>query len=322
MTFKQFINDEVMLINEGKKFVSSLKYDENKNIFKILKKDCSEFLRVKNQISIFRGFSGGNKLWYISTPSKFTRTSKQDAGGNIYTLLFDNLNSWQKFPKRSKSLICTTDYQYSNEFGRTYLVIPKDGAKWGICPEGDIWKSFNRTSGKYNIWLEDFNFLFINTFKLLNKHFPEKFKNFKVDELKFSKDFNYLFKVLLAMDECIDIIISDEFMRKNKRKYENIIDNQNALLKFLIYKKQKTNKNIGFILEELFDPEQNKFVLANNLNISKMVNKNNHNEVWTDSDCILINIDKFINFLEKEEGYYIDDDNEILKFIRYKLFSY
>jgi len=79
----------------------------------------------------------------ILNPKIEKRKSRNTA--NFYTLMMENLSQWRKFPKRSNSLICTTDYYKARMYGTAYRVIPIDlNAKFGVCPEEDIWESFER----------------------------------------------------------------------------------------------------------------------------------------------------------------------------------
>jgi hypothetical protein len=54
----------------------------------------------------------------------------------------DNTPEWSHFPKRSASVICSTDTDYAAEFGNVYTVLPFGDPLIGICPKEDIWHSF------------------------------------------------------------------------------------------------------------------------------------------------------------------------------------
>jgi len=79
---------------------------------------------------------------------------------NFTTLLLDNLPSWKGWPKRSKGIICSTDEEYSEDYGRIFYVIPYDSAKVAVAPAEDIFYSFkflnsdNDTVRDFNIWIE------------------------------------------------------------------------------------------------------------------------------------------------------------------------
>lgn len=67
---------------------------------------------------------------------------KSENTDNYYTLLMDNSPYYQGWPKRSKSLICTTTPFTAKYYeGRIYALIPLNGSKIGVCPEEDIWET-------------------------------------------------------------------------------------------------------------------------------------------------------------------------------------
>ena len=79
--------------------------------------------------------------------SKVTRKSANTR--NWYTLLFDHvLPAWQNYPKRSKSFICTTNMSTAQNYAALggndgFQVHPVGNPIIGVCPRGDIWRSFD-----------------------------------------------------------------------------------------------------------------------------------------------------------------------------------
>jgi hypothetical protein len=73
-------------------------------------------------------------------PSKTARISNNTS--NHYTLIFDNHPDRQDFPKRSRSLVCTTSIRkalfYSPE-RFINVVVPYDNVKIGVVNKDDIW---------------------------------------------------------------------------------------------------------------------------------------------------------------------------------------
>ena len=63
---------------------------------------------------------------------------------NYITLLIDYiLPSWKNYPKRSKSLVCSSSKSISWGYGnKAYVVFPYNNAKIGVCSEVDLWESF------------------------------------------------------------------------------------------------------------------------------------------------------------------------------------
>lgn len=63
---------------------------------------------------------------------------------NYYTLWIDNMKAWSKFPRRSKSFICSTNSVEPKSYGSLYQVIPLENQPIGICPTPDFWGGFDR----------------------------------------------------------------------------------------------------------------------------------------------------------------------------------
>ena len=105
--------------------------------------DYSDILRNINnpKCLIFRGIFSSAPMSYIDPTKGRLRRSANTS--NEYMLLIDNFPDWRKFPKRSKSLICSTNIKYADDYGYIKLVLPQNGAKLGVCPSDDFWNSFN-----------------------------------------------------------------------------------------------------------------------------------------------------------------------------------
>jgi len=96
----------------------------------------------KKQGILFRGVMGSKYTSYtIIDPTK-GRLRRSANTSNEYTLLVDNLPEWKDYPKRGRSLICTTDEYYATGFGDVRIILPVNGAKLGVCKGGDFWDSF------------------------------------------------------------------------------------------------------------------------------------------------------------------------------------
>jgi len=113
--------------------------------------DYSDILKnINNQkCLLFRGTLSDEPVAYIDPTKGKPRKSRNTT--NEYTLLIDNLPEWKKFPKRSKSLICTTNPNDTENYGSTKLILPKNGAKLGICSSDDFWDSFHIIQKELNV---------------------------------------------------------------------------------------------------------------------------------------------------------------------------
>lgn len=127
--------------------------------------DVSNFLKIKCPIAynspfkIYRGINVGGGLLYGDS-SKHIRKSANTK--NYYTLLFDHiLPEWKSFPKRSRSFICSNDFD-SHGHSYNYTVYPTDDPLIGICPKGDMWVSFkNIELNNVRWWFEEIARLYV-----------------------------------------------------------------------------------------------------------------------------------------------------------------
>lgn len=95
-----------------------------------------------NNPKIYRGIFSKSGLFYLASPDNSDRLRTSRNTSNYATLLVDNSDRWANFPKRSKSFICSLDRSYASSYGHTYVVIPKNGSKIGVCEQKDFWDCF------------------------------------------------------------------------------------------------------------------------------------------------------------------------------------
>lgn len=110
----------------------------------LLNTHCKDALwMLEMDKAIWRGHSDGlpsEEPFYTFDPSKTRRKSQNTS--NYYTVIFDNIPSMENFPKRSESLIASTDFRKANDYGSrlsTFVVIPYDGVKIGCVHKSDMW---------------------------------------------------------------------------------------------------------------------------------------------------------------------------------------
>ena len=114
----------------------------------------SDYFRFHDQFTAAReAFDQGRRIYrgmdvydtdFFYQPVMQPGTRKSANVPNWYTLIMDNVPEWSKFPKRSASVICTTDPIASRDYGVTFNVLPFGNPIIGICPNEDIWFSFPR----------------------------------------------------------------------------------------------------------------------------------------------------------------------------------
>jgi hypothetical protein len=112
---------------------------------KILHEKCKDFVKAPKLLQ--RSKTSEGPIFSYINPKSFDRAplKKSDrftdgVESRHHTLLMDNLPSWSKFPKRSQSVIGLTSADQRVIFGsHRYLIIPFDGAKFGVAPSSDLW---------------------------------------------------------------------------------------------------------------------------------------------------------------------------------------
>jgi hypothetical protein len=108
-----------------------------------IRKDCSDAIAAaKTNHIIYKGMTLNDtgEIW-LTNPALRERKSRNTK--NYYTLMFDNLPSWRDYPKRSRSLICSSNKRVAGNYGDIYVILPFNGAKIAVCPANDIWDSIN-----------------------------------------------------------------------------------------------------------------------------------------------------------------------------------
>jgi hypothetical protein len=130
----------------------------------LLNQHCRESLvLIKNPI--WRGMKNHSEEILTIDPSTGIRRSQNT--DNYYTEIMDHSPYMKGWPKRSASLICSSEHRYASSytFGgqNTFALFPYDGVKIAVCPERDIWETnvvipeFRKKFVGENYNLDDFN---------------------------------------------------------------------------------------------------------------------------------------------------------------------
>jgi len=194
-----------------------------------------------------------------------------------HTLLMDNLPSWKGFPKRSESLIGNLRFSDDTAFGyRCYLIIPYDGANFGMAPSSDLWGSYCEVGDrKY-----EFNDVFTSSLSDLG-----------VSENSYDA-------MVKDLQHCYDDYLVRERDREHKRNLSYI---DNIFMRF-------SSDGIGSV-EEGFDKyfAPQKFSSRTGALAKEFKNvgyegleSNDKREIWTDSRCILVYLGLYDSFLGRQ----------------------
>lgn len=229
ITFKKFLEAEVAPIN--------VQHLDDVMLQDIILRHCKASLwMIKEQTPIWRGdkhartMLGKTEVGLVDT-LKSTRRSQNTS--NWYTTILDNHPEYTDFPKRSQSLICTTNwtsaYKYSHNIDNVMAVIPFDSAQIGWVGAADIWsKAVNLPGGRETLRSMNDFFDALRSFGLDDSDWAS-FETFSV-ELKSNTGLQASvvreLKLLLAVDdEIADEDIKkwiDNFAEQVQNTYSNI----------------------------------------------------------------------------------------------------
>ncbi len=152
--------NNIMRFAELKETIELSPVFSNNNILDtFLEDNCP--VAYNSPFKIYRGVNYDSKGYLLKGDSR-TEERKSANTLNYYTLLLDNvLPEWKEYPKRSRSFICTTELTKTYLYGNTYQVYPIGDPLIGICPEADLWISFDCFNPR------DFGYLVVDLFKYL-----------------------------------------------------------------------------------------------------------------------------------------------------------
>lgn len=240
---------------------------------KLIEGDYSDaFKKFLNGNIIYKGLVKLNienfKLLYPIDDRKSKNTA------NYYTVWMNNSPEWAAFPKRN--IICTSDVHYASGFGKIYYIFPKNGTEIGICPENDIWVTYNRrsseTSSEWGV---------LGLFKRFNELFSEINGNF-TDQFSYEDLLNNI-KIFddLPLDKKKEILQSEVGLTLNID-----LSQKNSLLNYF---------------NSLFSPEGFTHTTLEKYNLSQKNDDNN--EIWFNNSFLAID-PAFFHSYSKELVYY------------------
>jgi hypothetical protein len=236
----------------------------------IPKEDAIELLKTKHsdayksKFPIYRGIKGSSLPFLYTNPD--AGEPRQSANTyNYYTLIMDNTPAWKNYPKRSRSLICTTDIDYSTVYGSLpYIVYPENGAKIGVCPTDDIWGSFSEFNGRVSMTLDDMNDCIRQILDVYDLHPKIVTYGSLIRNFEFIDDEKHTNKV------------KQSSYYKHPSRFEDV---------YVAY--LESNKTfLKFMEEDVLDPKRNKFNVVksgDDLPLGR--------EVWVGGPCVLVRND-------------------------------
>jgi len=272
---------------------------------KILHEKCKDFVKApkllqRSKTSEGPIFSYINPKAYDRAPLKKSDRFTDGVESRHHTLLMDNLPSWSKFPKRSQSVIGLTSADLRIIFGfHRYLIIPFDGANFGVAPSADLWACQVHVTDQRPL-MEDLALSFNDKFseimvvnKISDDSYSEMMSDLQTQYDLWLKDSFSAFRSVSS-----DILKINKLFKKFKEKgFKNVEDGFNHFF--------SPNRFRGTDLDDLEG-----FHVMNWSYLSNLDRWHSY-EFWTDSECLLYYIGK----TEKEDDIQEAYDSFISDFI-------
>lgn len=227
-------------------YINRVRRDSSKALYKGLENESNDF---------------GEKDILIIDPHKFTRKSRFSK--NFVNMMVSNLPSWQGWPPRSNSIVCSESQGVASSYGRVYQVIPinKD-TPIGICPDEDFWMSFSNLSD-LRIDVSEFD-----------EYLDEITRQF---DIKLSQDNpKKLFSQLKDFQDALRLLPEKDY----KDITSNFSENEKYILENFFLK-----DDVLPAINSLLHPISNGFKQTTFENFR---NSKHNKEVWVNGPCILI----------------------------------
>ena len=286
-TYNNFLLEDYKLRHGSKKLTK-------KEFMKLLKENCHEFLKnPEKSITIYKGSELSDDYYYTNPKAGYRPPSDGSYGSHFYQHFFDTAPSWKDYPKRSKSVIASGDFNQASKYGINgdiYVVIPFDNSEWAICSRADFWDSFN-------------------------SHVTSRIKTFFNDVIDF---YNYVFgKNIYAMPVTLDRwdvaarkiskIILDGLKKLIGHETKGLsgeVDDLDEDLDQMFRRlredgKMNLSKDRSFydVLNDVLSPENNGFKLKKYTDLKKSDFKM-LNEIYTNSKCLYISHKNYQTLIE------------------------
>lgn len=245
--------------------------------YDFINKHCPKYLNniKKGNRPIFRGINVDTT--YIQGDSS-QHVRKSAYTKNYYTLILDYLlPSWQEYPNRSQSFVCTGSIGKTIDYGNNFAVFPKDGTEVGVCPDRDIWTSFSVLNRAFNIrTLEKFNNILLFLFESFD--IPS---SSTLDPKEFQKRLSDLSDILKEQN------LDDEQKFHNMlERFDRKIPNREVLYSISLFlKKWLRTKDFITIFKDFMDPEENGFKILKSETIPERGLR--ENEMWFAGPAVL-----------------------------------
>lgn len=229
---------------------------------------CEQYLRSVGDQPLYRGFNSKDAIGrsgpYKRGNSQNTERISGFAKDNYYNLVFSSLPSWEQFPPRNYSFICSTKAESADNYGNVHHVIVPDDTKIGVVPKIDIQMArFELSGAEYHVTPLSLNG-FISS--------AEGYHRLNIDNSLFTKAMRHLPSLINLLQQLIEHkqVLKEDMM--NYYVFESMVEylEQNGVEKGL---------------NQLFDPKANGFKIVQGSNAGSIPKDR---EVWFSGSAIFI----------------------------------
>lgn len=271
MRLVEFLNEDMY---------KELSEDDVLNILKTKCKNNWKAIQEKKVPIIYRGDRKLTRSFGLFDGKDIRKSANTS---NYYTILFSQiLKSWNKIPKRDHALICSTSNGIASSYGYddAFIIVPFDSTLVAYAETDDFW---DITYKSYKFTLPELNHNFEQMKINDEKSDIEKFLQLKISDTVSSK---YDDKITDLIYYLIKFFLNKkvEHITQNFTKFNAIEE-----IKEKIVKKQGDSK-----LYDVFDWCLSPDKLSINTAYYNNIPKTKNNEVWIDSNCVVLNKSKFV----------------------------
>jgi len=235
---------------------------ELEDAVKFFKEHCTQY--NPKLTTIYRGIKGADYLhdyYNVIKPSEYIRSAGHS--NTTYLNIIDNSESWKNYPKRRKSIICSTSRDVAHFYGEVHVVIPVNNSNFDVCPDYDFQKCF-----------DNFNIKFGTPIYRVDEMFDSNKEGYSYED----------FKRMMISNEYNPVEFSFDY-----RQYVS----ENNL----------TGEDIYNEMIENISPTNNGFKTfryngSRDISTLNDIRLLDSNEVWTSDDCLLITETRYKGFLE------------------------
>jgi hypothetical protein len=264
---------------------SAYKVIDMDNANSILSSECSNFEEQQQVFHLVkREDMQGDSEFLIYDPLAASKSFDK----KYHVMVMGASSTWDSMPSRRNAVVCNANKDKTNDDGVTYVAIPFNNTKLGICPKETLEESFNYVAINLGMKFEYFNRAFnivLNIFNNPQGTYEEDTKKLTLTEENwYDESYQTLYRAAitadnkLATEEGKQIREEIQYNSFNKETESNTI----SILEYL----EAKGISIVEMLDTLFEPTKNNF---KSIPFSEfVVGELKDNELWFNNKCLLV----------------------------------